>query len=166
MWETISGVLGILGFIISFINITCYFVYNQIDLEIKIIEYIIKPYHSKQDRIMIHYQVNNKSHLPISVTDLQLIMNDNYYNEDYNTHRIISYNIDDDYKAVYNKHLPINLTCLSSDSGYIVYAVPQDTLTETDKPLTFEIRTNRNMVTKKTFAPNEWVSIRHTLLSR
>lgn len=167
MWIIISGVLGIAGFLISIINLIHYFLSRRINLEIQIKEYAIHNYLKQQKRIFVHYQFNNKSQLPISITDMKLLLNNKLYCEDYNLHEIIAYkhkNIDTNtYIPTYNEHFPINLSTLSSHGGYLVFAIPEDNVQYLDKVLTFQIHTNRYKELQKTFALNELVTIRRIL---
>lgn len=167
MWIMISSIFGALGFILSLINIIYYFISRRVNFEMKILRTSSRNYLNGQKRLIIHYQINNNSNLPISITDMQLIIDDNKYCEDFNTHEIFAYHYVSDekeeYVPTYNEHLPINLPMLSSHSGYLVYAVPEDTEKALETGLNFEIRTNRHMVTQMTFSLNEWVTIRSTL---
>ena len=74
MWVVISGILGILGFLISLINLIQYLLSRRINLEIQIKECILRPYVMGQKRLILHYQTNNKSNLPITITDLQVVL--------------------------------------------------------------------------------------------
>lgn len=168
MWIIISGILGILGFIISVINLIHYFVSRRVNLEIKITEYALRDGSRGDKRIFVHYQMNNKSHLPITVTDMQLVILGKAYIEDFNTHEILSYKHTSkdikEYVPTYNEHLPINLPMLSSHAGYLVFSVPAYIAGNVDKELTFQIRTNRHMEVQKIFARNELVLLHRILL--
>lgn len=74
MWVVISGILGILGFLISLINLIQYLLSRRINLEIQIKECVLRPYARGQKKLILHYQTNNKSNLPITITDLQVIL--------------------------------------------------------------------------------------------
>lgn len=165
MWEIISGILGILGFVISLVNLIHYFLTRRMNLEIKIIEFALREYSDDKKRIFLHYQANNKSTLPIAITDIQLIVRGTYYNEDYNTHRVLDYESKRkdriEYVPTYNDHLPITLPEFSSHAGYLVFVIPQDIAQDVGTGLTFQIRTNRCKELQKTFALNEWVTLRH-----
>ena len=75
MWVIISGILGIAGFLISLINLINYFVSHKVNLEITMLVYAYKLGVQGKKRLFIHYKLNNKSQLPISVTDIQLVLN-------------------------------------------------------------------------------------------
>lgn len=128
--------------------------------------YYIDDEHTSPN-LFIHYKLNNKSQLPISVTDIQLVLNGIEYTEDYNTHEVNSYHHKakgvDEYVPTYNEHLPINLECLHSHSGYLVFVIPEDNSPNLDKGLTFQIRTNRNKEVQKKVSLNEVVTLRSTL---
>ena len=81
MWVVISGILGILGFLISLINLIQYLLSRRINLEIQIKECVLRPYARGQKKLILHYQTNNKSNLPITITDLQVILDSGIYDE-------------------------------------------------------------------------------------
>lgn len=167
MWIMISSIFGVLGFILSLINLIYYFISRRVNIEMRIIEITSRPYKNGKERIIVHYQVNNKSNLPISITDMRLIIDDEKYCEDFNTHEVLGYHHTakgiDEYVPTYNGHLPINLSMLSSRSDYLVFVVPSGTSKVLETALNFEIRTNRQTVMQKTFVLNEWVAIRRIL---
>ena len=164
MWAIISGILGILGFVVSLINLIHYFLTRRMNLEIKIIEFVFREYCSNKKRIFLHYQANNRSVLPIAITDIQLVLKGKYYCEDYSTHEILSYKHKEKdvikFIPTYNEHLQITLPELYSHAGYIVFVIPEDIAQDVGTNLTFQIRTNRCKELQKTFVPNEWVSLR------
>lgn len=164
VWTIISGVLGIAGFIISLINLIHYFISRKINLEITFLEYAHRNYIKGNRRLIVHYQINNKSQLPISITNIQVLVNNKLYSEDYETHEILAYKRIakdvNEYVPTYNKHLPINLDCLQSNSGYLVFSISEDIFPKIDEGLIFQICTNRNKVIQMKFSPNELVTIR------
>ena len=164
MWIIISGILGILGFIISSVNLIHYFISRRINLEIKITEFALRNGSNGNKRIFVHYQMDNKSHLPITVTDMKLVILDKEYIEDFNTHQVLSYKHTEKdvnvFVPTYNEHLPINLPMLSSHAGYLVFSIPSNIVENVDKDLTFQIRTNRHKEVQKKFSLNEPVTIR------
>jgi hypothetical protein len=81
MWAVISGILGILGFIISLINLIQYLMSRRINLEIQIRECTLRQYAKGQKKLTLHYRANNKSNLPITITDLQIVINSRVYDE-------------------------------------------------------------------------------------
>lgn len=170
MWGVISGILGILGFLISLINLIQYLLSRRINLEIQIKECILRPYVMGQKRLILHYQTNNKSNLPITITDLQVVFDNESYNESIYTFGIFACEYVTrgkvNYIPTYNEHLPINLPMLSSHAGYLVFLVPEDTPENVCKDLTLKIRTNRHKEVRKTFAPNESVVLRRISLKK
>ena len=167
IWTIISGVLGFAGFIISLINLINHIKSQRVNLDIVFLRYTSREYINGNKRLFVHYQVNNKSQLPISITDIRVLVNNKLYTEDYGTHIVHSSRYKDadidEYVPTYNEHLPINLECLHSHCGYIVFSIPEDIFPNLDKGLIFEIRTNRNKVIQTRFSPNEVVTLRSTL---
>ncbi len=121
MWVIISGILGIAGFLISLINLINYFVSHKVNLEITMLEYAYKLGVQGKKRLFIHYKLNNKSQLPISVTDIQLVLNGIEYTEDYNTHEVNSYHHKQKVFMSMFRHT-MNI-CLSILSAYILIRV-------------------------------------------
>ena len=170
MWVVISGILGILGFLISLINLIQYLLSRRINLEIQIKECVLHSFTMGQKKLILHYQTNNKSNLPITVTDLQVILDSGIYDETTFTLEVLAFehvrNGKVYYVPTYNEHLPINLPMLSSHAGYLVFLVPEDTPEDVCKDLTLKIRTNRHKEVRKTFAPNESVVLRRISLKK
>lgn len=165
MWIIISGILGVLGFIISLINLIHYFAIRRVNLDIAFLKYSVNDYTFGNDRIFVQYRIDNKSQLPIAITDIQLIIDGKSYLADYLPHEIFSYCKRSkgeivEYLPKYNDILPINLNELSSRSDFLVFVIPQGILKEGEKDLTFQIRTNRHMEVQKTFVLNESVTLR------
>lgn len=165
IWTIISGIIGILGFFISMINLIHYFISRRVILEIRIKEYGVRSAAQGKERVFVHYQIDNKSQLPVSVTDMQLVIDGNVYTEDSNTHEILSYKhtIGKEtvtYQPTFNSHVPISIECLSSHSDYLAFVIPPDILKNGEKALTFRIRTNRGKETQRSFALNEVVTLR------
>lgn len=165
LWTIISGIIGILGFVISLINAIHYFMIRKVNLDIKIIEYGVREYASNNDIVFVHYQIDNKSQLPISVIDMQLVIDGVPFSEDSCTHEILSYKHKIgkeivDYQPTYNSHIPISLSNLSSRADYLAYVIPRDSLKNGEKFLTFQIRTNRGKEIQRTFALNESATLR------
>lgn len=122
MWVIISGILGIAGFLISLINLINYFVSHKVNLEITMLEYAYKLGVQGKKRLFIHYKLNNKSQLPISVTDIQLVLNGIEYTEDYNTHEVNSYHHKRQKVLMSMFRHTMNI-CLSILSAYILIRV-------------------------------------------
>lgn len=164
-WQIISGIIGILGFILSVINLIHYFISRRVNLEIRIKEYGVLPAAKGMERVFVHYQIDNKSQLPVSVTDMQLVIGNDLYTEDSNTHEILSYKhtIGKEtvtYQPTFNSHVPISLECLSSHADYLAFVIPPNILKNGEKELTFRIRTNRGKEMQRSFALNEAVTLR------
>lgn len=157
MWIIISGILGILGFIISLINLIHYFITRMVNLEIIIKRYAVLDYVRGTNKVTVHFQVTNNSQLPISITDMRLIVDGEKYSEDSCTHQVMTYRRDHngliESNPTYNNHLPIVLDTLASKSAYLVFVVPKGKVQNHDKTVTFEVCTNRSKQALLTFEP-------------
>lgn len=163
-WAIISGVLGILGFIISVINIASYFWRNRVNFEVTILKYDIQDYIGGEIRLFVAYMLSNKSQLPLAVTDVKIIANGNSYPPDKQSHivghyKYIESGITIDSKITYNSYPPISLSSLGAESGYFVYILPRETQLDFVRGMNFEIDTNRSLAVKTKLAPMETVEI-------
>ena len=170
-WTIVSGILGVLGFIISAINIIRSLLNKRIDLEISILNYEIRDYIDGMILIKTKYQVTNNSHLPISITDFSIIINNERIPVDRKTHTVGVYqytenNIVVDRVPQYNSLTPINLPGLSSEIGDFVYATPKGTVPDFQNGMLFEIRSNRRKAVKMRLAPKVFYRIRRRKILR
>ncbi|MBR1530013.1 MAG: hypothetical protein IJ642_12045 [Oscillospiraceae bacterium] len=108
----------------------------------------VSHHDQKQDSIKIKYTISNYSQLPISITRIRIIIDDNYFDVDYIPHYIES----SDYKSngktisetiLNSTVLPIQLSALGANSGFLAFAIPKGTLTGKESKLKFQISTNR-----------------------
>lgn len=76
VWTIISGIIGILGFILSAVNFIYIFVKSRCKFEIELIESSVLP-SSRGARITARLQFNNLSQLPVSITDLKVLVDGN-----------------------------------------------------------------------------------------
>lgn len=104
----------------------------------------------------VKFTAENKSQLPISLTRIQMFVNNTYFDCELLPQVIEEY-VRKNNKEVLDRynvasiHTPINLPALSAVSGYFVFLIPQDSLSENDKYLTFRICTSRGKAVQKTF---------------
>lgn len=165
VWSIISGILGILGFVISVITLVNYYLSKRTKIEFTLIDYSIREYIGGSFRVFIHYKITNESELPIAITDICLLINNKTIFEDLNTHKVSSYyeidgNGTSDYVPTYNEHLPINLASLQSHSCYLVYVVEKDMLSTLGKDLSLRIRTNHKKEWKTTLSKHQMKKFR------
>lgn len=159
MWDFISVIIGGLGLVLSIGNTIYLCRKNKRKIKICIKRYHVK-HSGKYDIVAVLFRFENCSHLNISFSDAQLVIGDNYYNLDNqihevktNEHKIGSQIINP--KAEYNVDLPVNLLPLYSTGGFLVFAVPPDTLSDGDTSLTLKIWTSRGNPFQKTFVLGE-----------
>lgn len=170
IWSIISGILGILGFIISAINLVRNFLNKKIDLEVCILDYEIIDYTDGILLIKTRYQVTNNSHLPISITDFSMIIKDKIIPVDRKKYIVSVYKYKEkdivvDRVPQYNSLTPINLPGLSSEIGDFFYRTPQETEPDFQNGMFFEIRSNRRKAVKTILAPKVFYRIRrHKIL--
>ena len=163
-WAIISGIIGILGFIISVINIASFFWRNRVNLEVTVLKYDIQDYIGGEIRLFVAFMLSNKSQLPLAVTDMKIIANGNSYPPDKQAHIVGQYKYSEngitvDRKTTYNSYPPVSLSSLGAESGYFVYILPRETQLDFCHGMNFEIDTNRSLVAKTKLAPMETVEI-------
>ena len=166
MWIVISGILGILGFIISAINLIHYFVSHSVNLEITVLEYKLKEYTNGNVLMQVQYMLSNKSQLPISITNMEMVVNDKLYPTERRTHTldIYYYKVNGqtvDRNPIYNSYTPINLESLGSTLGDFVYILPPEVEPDYRNGMLFEISTNRSQAVRKKLVPKVPFVISH-----
>lgn len=164
-WTVISGILGILGFILSVSTIVYRLINNRVNLVFKVRNYGIRSFRGFE-RLLIRFQIDNKSKLAVTVTDILLIVGNTQITEDHNTLLVLPVTESNlNCREVYTQHVPIFLSPLTSCAGYIAFPIPSNTQLSPDKPVTLRICTNRNTEVTRSFEQNEAVTIRKTRLS-
>lgn len=160
IFSIIGNIIGILGFIISIINFIYYFLIRRKKLNIRFETMATRKYFDSKNVAIVKCIFENQSQLPISITRIQLIINNELY--DCENLPVIAEKITrKQNNEVYDEDIiktnstPINLMALSAFSGYFAFAIPKDTLSNSDKSLTFQICTNRGKAVQKTFVLNE-----------
>lgn len=161
VFSIIGCITGILGFIISLINLAYFFVIRNIKLNIRFGAVRLKvKQHPKHNELDVYFSFENKSQLPISITRVQLVINDRLY-DCIRMPVKIEQVIYSEHNEVYDRDtlkssiIPINLSPLAAESGFLVFHIPKDTLLDYDKALSFRICTNRGKAVQKTFVLHE-----------
>lgn len=158
--ENITFLIAIIGFIVSIINLSYFFIIRKINLTVCFGNYGIKNYYQNKKILLIHYRFDNSSQLAIAITKIQILIDNNAYECD------IRKNIAEKYERkrgsqlvceniTYTDILPINIPPLASCSGYLGFVIPPDIMSTHEKALTFRICTNRGRAIQKTFALHE-----------
>lgn len=161
VFSIIGCITGILGFIISLINLAYFFVIRNMKLNVRfgVIRVKIKQNHNSNE-LDVYFSFENKSQLPISVTRVQVIVDDRPYDCIRMPVKIeqMSYSQNNevyDRDTLKSTTVPINLAPLAAESGFLAYLIPKGTLSGHEKALTFRICTNRGNIVQKTFELHE-----------
>lgn len=146
MWEIISGVIGVLGFVISVTEAFIRIRSNKRNLIFHLHSVHIRGEEEKD--IIVRYQLENNSSSPITITNIELSICGVKYNCDY----ISRYATESTYavkgKVIFHAvkgtdTLPINLAAHEAHGGHFSFPVPKDNQPNLGTPLTFQISTNR-----------------------
>lgn len=161
----IKDYIAIAGFVLSIINTSYIFIKNHKKLKMHIDRSAIKYYFSDKDHLIIHYQISNLSQLPISITQIKLIINNSSYTCNIHEEVVETATYKNPNRIIHEKIstndvMPINLPALTSHSGFLSFPIPKGTLQGNEKSWIFQICTNRGKAFQKTFALCEDVLIR------
>lgn len=155
--------MGILGFVISVINFIYFFVIRRKRLTIRFGDYGIRKYRNNFDLLTVHYQFENNSQLPLSITRVKIIIDNNKYDCDRKKHTAETNQVKRNAEVITLETktdiLPINLASLEARSGFLSFPIPQDSVSTADKVLNFEISTNRGIPFQKTFPLYEDIQV-------
>lgn len=162
--ENIALVISVIGLLISLLNAAYFFAIRRKILIVNFGQFGIKN-HGRNKLFMIHYRFDNASQLSLAITRVQLIIDNTHYDCDHRKHLAEEIEYRKKQKVIYEYAsntdiLPINLAPLSSQSGFLGFVIPPDSLSKDEKVLTFRICTNRGKVVQRTFALYEDVLIR------
>lgn len=115
------------------------------------------------DLIYLRYRISNRSQLPISITDTQLIIDDVYCNSgihEYKVQEFTSLKTGEKYGTILSTVLPIQLGNLGAASGYFSFLVPPGLLSGNEKVVTIELCMTRGKPIKQEFHLYEYVQLR------
>lgn len=160
IWEIISGILGILGFVGSVINLIYTFVINRKKLNLWIGGYGVKHYFNGDEFATVRYRIDNLSQAPITITRIKLVVDgkayDSYFVPELADKREIKQGDEITYcQTIATDVVPINLDSLASKGGFLGFAIPRGILSNGQTNLTFEICTNRGKAIQKKTTLNE-----------
>ncbi len=164
-FDMIANVIGILGFVVSVINVVYFFAIRRKNLKIRFEEFGISPYYSDNEILKIRFCFQNLSQLPVSITRIQLIVDGKAYDctnlpimVEERTRKRGSDVID---RITINSiSVPVNLQPLMAQGDYFAFPIPRGILSNSEKSLTFRISANRGKVIQKTFSQYEDVIFR------
>lgn len=151
--NNIVDFIGILGFIISIINFVYFFVIRKKKLKIRFEEFGVCKYYNGEV-LKIRFCFQNLSQLPVSITRIQLVVNDSMYdctNSPVNIEEITRRRGTTviERTTVNSVTVPINLQPLMSQGDYFAFPIPQGIVSNSEKSLTFRIYTNRGKAIQK-----------------
>lgn len=164
IFDLIGNITGILAFIISVINFVYFFVIRKKKLNVRFGDIGVRDSFNSNLLLKVHYSFENRSQLPISITRIQVVLNEKLYDcerlpqviEEITRKRGTEIY---DRDVLKSNSVPINLPALGATSGFLAFLVPQGTVSNSDKALTFRICTNRGKAVQKTFSLHEDVRI-------
>lgn len=150
--ENITFILATIGSVGTIYTLISKVFLNRVKIELSVAEYI-----PAKDSVVLYMMFINKSHLPISITDVRLWNYLTVYSCEKTPHIVrIDTNKTTEtiiYKeAIYTIPFPINLPSLSGTSGYLYFLIPQENFQCASKCLTVELSTNRHKKLQKTLS--------------
>lgn len=168
VWDIIKAIgtiTGILGFIISLINLIYFFIIRKKKINIRLNRFGVCDHNNPKNVLKVNLCFENLSQLPVSITRVQVVIDKNYIDCEHipmiieEAVRTKSGKIyDQDY--VKSTRPPINLSPLQAESVYFAFLIPRDTISNSDTQMNFQICTNRGKAVEKTLLLNETLKIR------
>ena len=160
MLKIICDLAAIAGFLLSVLNLILTLRQNHKKLNIRFGDSGDGVTTSRGTVFKIHYSIENMSRLPIAITRIRIQAAGKLYDcerlpyvIEESTRRVGKEIIDR--TVLKSATLPINLPALGAESGFLVFLVPPNTLSEHDKDLIFQICTNRGKAIQTTFSRYE-----------
>lgn len=142
MWEIISGVLGILGFAISVVQLISSAIGNRRNLL-----FHLDAAYIRGNSLLIRYRVDNLSDKAINLTSVQLITDSGAINANY----ISIFATESTYRSgedvIFHQSkgtdtLPINLSAGESHGGHLSFVFSEDSQPSLEMPLSFRVSTS------------------------
>ena len=167
--KSITGAAAILSFFFSVVNFWSAQRSKKRNLLVRFEKFTKRDFlielesGEKFDLIYLRYRISNRSQLPISITDAQLIIDDIYCNSgihEYKVQEFTSLKTREKYGTVLSTVLPIQLGNLGAASGYFSFLVLPNLLSGNEKILTIELCTTRGKPIKQEFRLYEDVELR------
>lgn len=142
-------IVGLLGFVLSLFNMCYILLCNRKKTDISITDIRIANLIPEYSTVFILFKFVNQSHLPISITRIEMSYEEQVCYDCDSAKCIVSKDTtksngkEIDGISVYTEILPITLDCLAAHSCYLAYQVPRDKRPNLDTLLTFQIFSNR-----------------------
>lgn len=150
MKEIILFILSIIGSAGTIYTMIMTIIERHAKIELSIVEHV-----PAKDSVVLYMMFVNKSHLPISITDVKIWNCGTMYScvqvpTVVKFYKRSSPTGVDYVEATKSIPLPIQLPSLSGTSGYLYFLIPQENFECTSKTLTVELSTNRHLKLQKT----------------
>lgn len=147
--ENITFILATIGSIGTIISAILALIWNRKNISITITK-LYKDEHS----IFAYVLFENNSHLPISINRISLLYNDHFIHSPQMPENIFDIKLNQHKNgvrtdSVFSIQFPIYLSAFGCSSGYIHFEFPQEVIQTLPTLLTFQVGTNRGMVTKR-----------------
>lgn len=157
----ITLTISIVGLIISIINAIYFFKNKKRSITIDVRSYTLKTHFQKYQLANIYLRIINHSQLPISITRIQLIIDNEKFDVSTFPQTIMTLTHHSGKEQVERQKIkstlmPINIMSLGAYSGYLSFPILRDSLPANQKHLTFEISTNRGSSFQKTYELDEY----------
>ena len=150
--ENISLVLSILGIFGNVFLFTRTHFLEKVDIDIKI-PGIFEP---ENGTLIAYFTFTNNSRLPVSITGISIVCDDNLYPCEQISDDIIksTYAIGNwPETTTRNIPMPIHLPTLGAACGYVTFVAPSTYFQFPSKHLTVRLSTNRNQIVETTLEP-------------
>lgn len=142
--DNITLVIAIVGFIISIYNLILSIVTQRKSLEITILDI-----YSLHDIIAINISIENRSRLPIAITNFTLVSNDSYRTNCTPIPTLLFENVRRigkevvERKQTYSTQLPISISSLAAANAIVIFEKVQEPLPVDSTQVTVLVGTNR-----------------------
>lgn len=150
--ELITFILACIGSVGTISGWIYYWVTTRKNIFVRII-----AFHQKNETILSYMAFENKSRLPVSITDISLLIDGNPYPCEYMPKKVMSHERTVGGRIVssqdyYNIQLPIELGSLGATSGYVLFVLPKGVRKPDTKVVTLQISSNRGKAMKMTLS--------------
>ena len=148
--ENVTFFLSVLGSLGALYTLISGLIRQHCRINISIIEYV-----PANNSVILYMMLVNRSHLPVSITDIKIWNRGVIYACEKSPHivQLVTRKTGETiiYKeAIYSVPFPINLPALSGTSGYLYFEIPQENFECASKSLTVQVNTSRNQKFQKT----------------
>lgn len=118
--------------------------------------------------IVAYITILNKSHFPISISDISLKFDKNLYPGCHIPLRHITTSVTKDGNCISSHDcvsmpFPVNIGGLSGSSGYLIFDIPEALQENLKTPLTFQVSSNRGRPIQMQLTFSEWAKWSHML---